>query len=433
MVHRSHFSITSGFSVSTSLINTLDGGRTYLPNLINNPFPDGLQVPSGASLGALTYLGRGISFVNPQFRIPYVNQFSLGFQYEALKGIRVEATYVGSRTKDLQTSRSFNAYDLGFRQKCDLMDGGIPTYCDQLLPNPFYGLQAFAGTSYFSSLTVSRSTLAVPYPAFGGLTELTRNDGATWYNSLQMTVETRRRAGLNLLTTYTFSKNVYRSGFNDVQRNVMQQGLYSYDHPHRFTVGAVYQLPIGPGKRFLNSSHGFWSRVASGWEATWMLQWQSGSPWALPSNVLYVKEAKLPNIDWSAPRVYGVKPCVARWNDNGTITMQPFSVQYGCTDYNFLELPRFAPRLTPNYDGRLRLHSVPTADMSLNKTTRITEKTSVQFRAEAFNVFNSYYFYAANFNNNPESTTFGSLDKASVGTGSANYPRYVQLGVKFVW
>jgi hypothetical protein len=424
---------TNGFSVSTSLINTLDDGRTYLPNLINNPFPNGLQVPSGAGLGALTFMGRGFNFVNPQFRIPYVNQFSFGFQYQALKELKIEASYVGSRTKDVQTSRPFNAYDLGFRQKCDVMEGGNPTYCNQLVQNPFYNLAPFAGTSLFSSPTVSRATLATPYPDFGGLTQLTRNDGATWYNSLQVTVETRRRAGLNFLTTYTFSKNVYRSGFNDVQRNTMQQGIVQYDRTHRFTAAAVYQLPIGTGRRFLNSSRGFWSRVASGWENTWMFQWQSGQPWALPSNVLYVKDAKLPNIDWSAARVYGVKPCVARWNDNGTITMQPFSVQYGCTDYNFLELPSYAPRLTPNYDGRLRLQTVPTADVSLNKTTRITERTSIQFRAEAFNVFNSYYFYGMNFNNNPESTTFGTLDKASVDTGSANFPRYVQLGVKFIW
>ena len=424
---------TSGFSVTSSLINTLDSGRTYVPNLINNPFPDGLQAPSGSSLGAATFLGRGFNFVNPKFRIPHVNQFSLSFQYEAFQGIKIEAAYVGSRTKDLQTSRSFNSSSLQFRQQCDLLEGGTPTYCDQQVRNPFFGLAPFAGTSYYSSQNVNRSTLAVPYPEFGGLTELTRNDGATWYNSLQVTVETRRRAGMNLIATYTLSKSIYRSGFNDVQQNIMQQGLSQYDRTHRFTIGAVYQLPLGEGHRLLNSSNRFWKRIASGWESTWMLQAQSGTPWALPGNVLYLKEAKLGNIDWSAPRVYGVKPCVARWNDNGTITMQPFSTQYGCTDANFLELPRFAPRLTPNYDGRLRLHTVPTMDMSLNKMTRITERTSVQFRAEAFNVFNTYYFYAANFNNNPESTTFGSLDKASVATGSANYPRYVQLGVKFIW
>lgn len=423
---------TNGYSVTTSLINTLDGGRTYLPNLIDNPFPI-LDVPSGSSLGALTYLGRGFSFVNPNFKIPHVNQFSVSLQYELLQGIKIEAAYVGSRSGNLQTSRAFNTYDLAFRQQVNLMEGGNPAYGDELLPNPLYNLEPFAGTSSYSSLNTSRATQAAPYPAFGSLTELTRNDGAAWYNSFQLTLETRRRGGLNLLATYTLSKNIYRQGFNDVQRNIQQQGIYQFDRTHRLTLGAVYQLPFGEGRRFLNTSHGVWKRLLSGWETTWMLQAQSGLPWALPGNVLYVKEAKLPNIDWSQPRVYGVSPCVARWNDNGSITMLPSSVQNGCTDYNFLVLPRYSPRLTPNYDSRLRLHAVPQADASLNKLTRITENTALQFRVEAFNVFNTYYPYNAHFVNNAESATFGSLDKASVATGSANYPRYVQLGLKFIW
>jgi outer membrane receptor protein involved in Fe transport len=424
---------TNGFSTTTSLVNSLDGGRTYLPNMLNNPFPEGLQVPSGSSLGGLTFLGRGFNFVNPSFRIPKVHQFSLNVQYELVQGVKIEAGYVGSRTVDLQTTRPFNASSLQLRQQCNLMEGGSPAYCDALVRNPFYGMPEFAGTSYFSSQNVTRATLAVPYPAYGALTEVTRNDGAAWYNSMQVTVETRRRAGANIIATYTLSKNTYRTGFNDVQRGIMQQGIYQFDRTHRLTFAAVYQLPFGEGRRLLNTSSRFWRRVASGWETTLMLQAQSGLPWALPSNVLYVKEAKVDNIDWSSPRIYGVKPCVARWNDNNTITMQPFSTQAGCTDYNFLVLPRYAPRLTPNYDGRLRLHAVPTADMSVNKRTKITENTAIQFRAEAFNVFNTYYFYGAQFINNPEITTFGSVDKASVATGSANYPRYIQLGVKFIW
>ncbi len=424
---------TNGYSVSTSLVNTLDGGRTYVPNLIDNPFPV-LDVPVGSSLGALTYLGRGVNFVNPKFKIPHVNQFSLSLQYELLQGIKIEAAYVGSRSANLQTSRAFNNYDLAFRQKVNLMEGGNPAYGDALLPNPLYGLEPFAGTSYYSSVSTSRATQAVSYPAFGSLNELTRNDGAAWYNSFQLTVETRRRGGLNLLATYTLSKNITRESFNDVQRNIMRQGIYQYDRTHRLTLGAVYQLPFGEGRRFAKTSNPILKRLVSGWETNWMLQAQSGLPWALPSNVLYVKDARVPNIDWSQPVVYGVTPCVARWNDNNTITMVPHSVQRGCTDYNFLVLPRYAPRLTPTLDSRLRLHAVPLADASLNKLTRITETTALQFRAEVFNVFNSYNPYNAHFvYSNAESATFGSLTKASVSTGNANYPRYIQLGLKFIW
>ena len=100
----------------------------------------------------------------------------------------------------------------------------------------------------------------------------------------------------------------------------------------------------------------------------------------------YVKEAKVPNIDWNSPIVQVVQPCAAQWNTNGTITMQSFSTKAGCTDYNFLSEPLFAPSAEPAFSGQIRTMSAPNADVSLNKTTRIRERTSVQFRAEVFNV-----------------------------------------------
>lgn len=216
---------SNGFSQSTPLINSLDGERTAVPGLLSNPFPGGVQVPPGSSLGPLTFLGRGFSFINPNFKIPYVNQFSYGFQYELPSQSKVEVSYVGSRTHNLQTTRAFDEPDLAMRQKCDLMEGGNPFYCDQLLSNPFQGVAPFAGTSRFTASGLSRWDLSRPYPAYGGLTEVTRNDGAVWYNSMQVTFEKRSRAGLNLLATYTLSKQIYRSGFNDVERNIMQEGL----------------------------------------------------------------------------------------------------------------------------------------------------------------------------------------------------------------
>jgi hypothetical protein len=424
---------TNGFSITTPLVTSTDGGRTPIPHLINNPFPSGIQLPPGASLGALSYLGRGFSFVNPDFKIPHINQFSFGLQYELPWQAKVEASYVGNRSKDMQSSKSINTYDLALRQKCNLAEGGNPYYCDERLPNPFYNVEVFRGTSTFSNSTLARSSYYIPYPHFGSLTELTRNDGLMWYNSMQITYEQRGRAGLNLIATYTLSKLLEQSGFLDVQRGIMQRSPYTWDRTHRFTLGSVYQLPVGRGKRFLNTTHPVWSRLISGWENTVMFTWQTGQPWNLPSGY-YLKDARLPGgIDWSKPRVQAVRNCAAKWNDNGTITMQAYSVSAGCTDYNWLIAPRFAPRMDPNRDGRIRLHTAPQADVSLNKMTRITERVSAQFRAEAFNLTNTIMFYRQQYNNNLDSTSFGSITKAAVSFGNTNAPRYVQLGVKVIW
>jgi hypothetical protein len=360
---------------------------------------------------------------------------------------KVEVSYVGNRTIKLQTNRPFNEPDLALRQKCNPLEGGNPAFCDERLPNPFQGLEPFRGTAHFSGATLSRFDLSRPYPHFTGITEQTRNDGKIWYNSLQVTFEKRAKQGLNFTATYTLSKQIERWGFNDVQRNIIQQGLYLWDRPQRFTLGSVYQLPFGEGQRFVNPSNGILKRLVSGWQNTVILQWQSGRPWDLPGNARYVREAKLDDVDWKAHQVWGVTnytnpttgrsaACNARMLDNGTIELMPYSQNLpGCTleTYNFLKLPRFAPRETPFRDGRIRLHAIPVADLSFNKVTRITESTRIQFRLEMFNVMNSYQYGNRQFTNNIDDANFGSLFPAQAGNTETTYPRHVQLAVKFIF
>lgn len=423
---------SAGFSETTLLVPSLDGGRTVVPELLTNPYPNGILVPKGASGGDQTFVGRGFGFVNPDLKTPHVNQFSLGFQYQVGASSRFDISYVGSRTMDLQTSRPFNEFDLAFRQRCNVLEGGNPNFCNERVPNPFQGLEPFRGTTHFASPTLSRADMARPYPQFGGLTELTRNDGRVWYNSLQTSYEVRA-GGFNMLASYTFSKMVEELDFNDVQRNVLQRGLFKWDRPHRLTVAGIYDLPFGKGQRWLNTSNAFGSRVISGWSTSINFTWQSGRPWDLPGNVLYVKDARVGNIDWSAPRIIGVRPCVSRMANDGSITMQSFSVSAGCTEPNFIITPQYAPRVTPYQDGRIRLHSVPQADISVMKSTRVTETTSIEFRAEAFNAFNTFHFYDVPFDNNPNSANFGTITKATASAGGSTAPRQVQLAIKFIW
>jgi hypothetical protein len=104
----------------------------------------------------------------------------------------------------------------------------------------------------------------------------------------------------------------------------------------------------------------------------------------------------------------------------------------GCTDYNFLIAPRFAPRFTPA--GIRSADEQPAdADVSLNKVTQINERMRIQFRAEVFNVSNTFWFGRQQFNSTATNSAFGTLNKASIAFTNTNQPRYVQLGVKFLW
>jgi hypothetical protein len=73
------------------------------------------------------------------------------------------------------------------------------------------------------------------------------------------------------------------------------------------------------------------------------------------------------------------------------------------------------------------------ADVSLNKMTQVTERLRVQFRAEAFNIGNSFFVTSLPFNNTPDNVNFGTLYKSTASNQQSNYPRYLQLGIKLLW
>jgi len=428
---------TTGFSTSTPLVSSNDAGRTPIPNLLSNPYPNGILTPSGSSQGAATFVGRNFSWFDPSFKTPSVDQFSFGFQMELPWSSMIEVSYVGSRGHNIQTERAYNIPSLDFRCQCNLLEGGSPAYCNAKLPNPFYQQPAFLGTSFYTSPTLSRFQLARPFPQFSG--DLLRqgiNDGATWYNSLQINYNVRWRKSLNLLADYTFSKCMERWGYNDPYRGIMQQGPYFNDRPHALKLTTVYQLPFGRGRWIGGHVNGLFDQLIGGWQLSAFLGAQSGEPADLPGNVRILRDPKLtPN--WHSTQVYGMRPCVLRMDDSGNITPQPYSLTYGCgTDfstYNFMILPSYAPRETPFRSGQIRMYNTFTMDASLNKTFALTERFRLQLRGEAFNVLNHYAFPLARFNSNPNDANFGSLFPGRISTVDSGFPRQLQLGAKLLW
>jgi hypothetical protein len=432
-----------GYNASTSLNISGDSNRTALPDLLSDPFPV-INQPIGNSRGLLTFLGNNFNFINTKFEVPHVDQFSIELQRSVTiehSQARISVAYVANRGKRLQNTRTFNDDDdSAIRDQCNYLLGATSqAYCTAGLTNPFRNVAGFEGTSYYTNSTRSRYDLARPYPAFGtSLTEYMLNSGRNWYNSLQTSFNIRMRSGLTLNTNYTFAKTMERNGFLDAQHNVMEQGLSSNDRPHKFVYSMIWQLPVGRGHRFLNLSHGIASKLVSGWEATTIFQIFSGKPWTLPGNVLYLKDARNPNFTWQADRVQPVLPCVWNWDNNNRITQQAFSKDFGCsesdwTQSNWLLVPSYNPRYTPYYDGRIRLQTVHLMDASLNKMTRLGERYRLQYRLESFNVLNSFFINTAQFNSDPTSANFGSLIKATVSAPQSNYPRNIQMGVKFLW
>ena len=132
-----------------------------------------------------------------------------------------------------------------------------------------------------------------PFPQYGNITTscCLENLGQSTYNALEGKLERRFHNGLNLLASYTYSKTITdadssfstETGFNSnvfgAQNpyNLRGEKAVSYqDIPQTFVLSYLYELPVGPGKRYLN--HGIASKALGGWQVSGIQRYQSGSP-----------------------------------------------------------------------------------------------------------------------------------------------------------
>ncbi len=141
--------------------------------------------------------------------------------------------------------------------------------------------------------------------------------------------------------------------------------------------------------------------------------------------------------DWKAHQVHAWNPCVLQQFDDGRIAPKQYSLDKGCgtdfSNYAWLQVANFAPsRYTSSRSGQIRKHHAFTLDTSISKMTNITERLRVQFRAEAFNLFNHNYFGRESFTTDPNNANFGTIFP-SVATNQNIFPRQIQLGIKAFW
>jgi len=418
---------SQGFSIQTSLLTSQDGNRTPLYNLAN-PFPSGVRQPPGSALGPKTFLGQNIDYSNPDFQVPLVDQFSIGMQRQLPWKVVLDVSYVGSRTRDEQTQfDAINEPPLSFRQKCDVTMGGSPSYCNDLLPNPFFNVPGFEGTSRFSSPTISRYDLNRPYPQFGRIRVFQQNEGKIWYDSVQVVLNKRMSNGFSLSSTYTYVPRwLEEANYVDNVARIVNRSPYFSDRPHRVTVSGIWELPFGKGKGAL-------SRILGGWQLAGLWIYQSGRPWDLPTGSNAVQILKDPSVPVNlegGQYIRGVQPCVAQLKD-GVYQLLPYSVAAGCTEAYFLILEPNQTNTTMLRDSRLRRPSYKEFDLNLAKTTRLTNRLGLQIRVDVLNVLNTPMYDERQYVTDPTSAEFGSINKNT--TRQSNFPRFIQLGFKLLF
>lgn len=421
----------AGFSLSTDVIASNDGGRTPT-YLLSNPWPNGIQTPPGSSRGALTFLGRGPTFSNPDFVVPNVHQFSAGVQRELPWRMSLEVTYAGSRSYDLEAGfGAVNEPSAAFQAQCDVTKGGSRTLCDQLLPNPFFGVAGFEGTNRFTNPTLSRFELNRPFPAFGGFTRNQNNIGKLVYDSAQFVANKRWAKGVTLNASYTFVPRwTETGGFVDAVSGLLNRAPYFSQRKHRITASGVWELPWFRNQRSLMGY------LIGGWSIAPAMIYQSGQPWDMPGNVELAPGVSLDQMALPGNKagqfIYGAKPCIGQRNaTTGNYDLLSVSTAYGCTEPYFLIREAFQRRTTMNRYDEFRRPGLFSLDVNFSKTAAITNRVRFQVRLEAFNLLNTPMYDERQYNQDTSSADFGRINRNS--TGQSGFQRFVQLGLRLIF
>lgn len=386
--------VRQGFSNTNTMITSTDGGLTPA-TMLANPFPSGLTGPPGASLGLLTSIGQGVSYVNTRRKNPTSWQYQFSIQRQLTAAMMFEIAYSGSTSGQVPVSRSIDfipksVYD-NARQAYLATGRNI---LSDTFPNPFRGV---VGSGPLSTATITRGQLTRPYPHFTNLSDLNESFGASRYDSLQMKLNKRFSGGLTFNASYSFAKQIDRVDFLNDQDERMNKRLASFDVPNRLVVSGVYELPVGPGRRFLNGGPGVLKKLLEGYQLNAIYVAQSGIPVDISGAESLGRSARLSS-----------GKSVERWFDTTV----------------------FRQRETLEYAGLSRLPDVRSPgknnwDISMFKSTRLTEDIRLQFRAEAFNALNHPEYSSPN-------GSFGAANFARI-TSTNTFARQLQLGLKLLW
>ena len=275
--------------------------------------------------------------------------------------------------------------------------------------------------------TTSNTQTLRPFPQFGNVSIIAADIGQSSYNGVNFGIQKRYAAGLQFQVNYTWSKfidnQVSRNelagypgtdSFTDYYHPENRRGLSGNDVRNRFIGNILYELPIGQGK-WIHPNSRIVNTVVGGWTVGAIAEVHSGTALSVidsTNNTGTYSDGVRPNIvgdpnSLSQSRSRVAK--VAEWFDTSAFAQN--------STYTFGNAPRTFGRGP----------GTATADASLLKDFHFAEVTSLQFRAEALNVFNH-----ANLAN--PNTTFGNSAFGRISAlQSGNQSRILQLALRLAF
>ena len=304
----------------------------------------------------------------------------------------------------------------------------------QTLPGGFVATLNYLGNKGTDVLTTTYTNLAipgsnvVPYPAFGAVSW--RGDvGNSTFEALQFNLRRTFHNGFLLSSNYMWSHSIndgsIGGGDSDTPQNSFcrscDKASSDFDVRHLFNLSTVYELPFGAGKRYANSP-GILRTVLGNWEISAIGTTQTG----LPVNI---------TVDRSNASVPGLF-AVGGSERPDYVFGQSLTPAGGSTPNHWINPTAFAVPAKGTFGnlGRnaFRAPGITQLDLGLSKFVSLTERFSVRFRADVFNLTNRPQYGAPNAD--VSASNFGvittTLSNYATGRGT---PRELQLSVKILF
>lgn len=478
--------VAAVFTTSASQLYPTQSGLTTAQALSAGPFfgtigevPPGLPGPSRITLPTspfTDFVGQGLvenqlNFAfDPNFKTPYSELVSFGIEREMPHNFQLDATFFGRFGRRLLAQT-----DAG--QLLDFKDPGS----GQLMSQAFVGLEhdvraggAIREEPFFNDLVpaisglgatgtqVVANALGTPFVQRGDMGTVvfvleqngllpfgigfnpqypydiySANKSASNYDGLLMTLHKKYSQGLQFDLNYTYShsidnlsaiaNNVFGEGANfsggilcDALNPRACRGNSDFDITHIVSGDGLYNLPFGKGRRFAGNATGVLNQIIGGWQIAGDTQWSTGLAFTTLSNSFPLSfNNDVPAIfngDTSALKVHvHTTQGQVQLFSNPTAAINAFGEPTGfqAGSRNNLRGPHFS--LT---------------DLSLNKHFPIGESRALEFRAEAYNVFNhpSFGLPGGRFGGTADITdpsTFGFISTTS------STARFMQFALRF--
>jgi hypothetical protein len=383
------------------------------------------------------FSGLAPTTINRNFDNPYVQEWNLNIERQITPSLGFTAAYVGSEGTHLRVARNLNQFELESGADCVAVS--------PCLVRPFP--------------TLSAGSPIRPGAGLGNIIEAD-SPGTSSYNALWLTLNKRFAHGLQFNTSYTYSKSLDDVSQNNntvLLQNSLDVGnarsLSDFDARHRFVFSGFYQLPFHS------------NRFVEGWQFGLINVLQSGNPLfvvtgitqftgttgsgALRPDLLQAVHPTGHSAQWFSNTVTcatysgslaGILPppapqpvlpdCATTPNAGFAVPCTFSNVQKATaatsfvlepTTCHFGDLPRNA------FTGPRFFNT----DFSILKNTKLTERFTLQFRADFFDIFNE-----ANFGNpvlNVQSGSFGDITATRFPTGDSGSSRQLQFALKLLF